>query len=120
GEVLLRKPDIADAPDAAAHPLRGALRFERAGVRMEGRWVLRDIDLEVPAGTTLGIVGATGAGKSMLLRLVGRMRDPDAGRVCIDGHDLRTLKLEALRRAVVYVPQETLLFSMALRANITL
>jgi ATP-binding cassette subfamily B multidrug efflux pump len=120
GEVLLRKPDIADAPGAIATPLRGAIRYERVGVRVEERWVLREIDLDVPAGTTLGVVGATGAGKSTLLSLLGRVRDPDAGRVVIDGHDLCELRLDALRRAVAYVPQETLLFGMALRHNITL
>jgi ATP-binding cassette subfamily B multidrug efflux pump len=120
GEVLLRRPDIADAPDALALPLAGDLRFESVGVRVQGRWVLRDVDLEVPAGTTLGIVGATGSGKSTLLSLIGRVRDPDAGRVTFDGHDLRTLKLAALRSAVAYVPQETLLFGMTLRENITL
>jgi ATP-binding cassette subfamily B protein len=120
GTVLLRKPDITDAPDALCVPLQGAIRFEGVGVRMEGRWVLRDITLDVPAGTTLGIVGPTGAGKSTLLSLVGRIRDPDTGRVCIDGHDIRHLKLAALRRAIAYVPQDTLLFSMTLRDNITL
>jgi ATP-binding cassette subfamily B multidrug efflux pump len=120
GEILLRRPDIADAPDAIALPLAGDLRFEGVGVRVQGRWVLRDIDIAVPAGTTLGIVGATGAGKSTLLSLIGRVRDPDAGRVTIDGHDLRALKLASLRSAVAYVPQETLLFGMSLRANITL
>jgi ATP-binding cassette subfamily B protein len=120
GTVLLRKPDITNAPDALCVPLQGAIRFEGVGVRMEGRWVLRDITLDVPAGTTLGIVGPTGAGKSTLLSLVGRIRDPDTGRVCIDGHDIRHLKLAALRRAIAYVPQDTLLFSMTLRDNITL
>ncbi|HEU5101815.1 MAG TPA: ABC transporter ATP-binding protein [Roseiflexaceae bacterium] len=120
GEVLLRRPDIADAPDAIPLPLAGDLRFEGVGVRVQGHWVLHDIDLTVPSGTTLGIVGATGAGKSTLIGLVGRVRDPDAGRLTLDGHDLRKLKLESLRRAVAYVPQETLLFGMSLRANITL
>jgi ATP-binding cassette subfamily B protein len=120
GEVLLRRPDIADAPDAIALPLAGDLRFEGVGVRVGGSWVLRDVDITVPAGTTLGIVGATGAGKSTLIGLVGRVRDPEAGRITLDGHDLRKLKLESLRRAVAYVPQETLLFGMSLRANITL
>jgi ATP-binding cassette, subfamily B, multidrug efflux pump len=120
GEVLLRRSDIADAPDAIALPLAGDLRFEGVGVRVGGNWVLRDIDVTVPAGTTLGIVGATGAGKSTLIGLVGRVRDPEAGRITLDGHDLRQLKLESLRRAVAYVPQETLLFGMSLRANITL
>jgi ATP-binding cassette subfamily B protein len=90
------------------------------GVRHEGRWVLREIELDIPAGTTLGIVGATGAGKSTLLGLVARVRDPDTGRVCLDGHDLRELRLDCLRRAMAYVPQESLLFSMSLRDNVAL
>lgn len=118
GEVLLRQPNIADAPDALDLAAEGALRFERAGVRHQGRWVLRDITLDVPAGTTLGIVGATGAGKSTLLSLLSRVYDPDAGRVLLDGHDIRGVKLAALRRAIGYVPQETLLFGMSLRENI--
>src|SRR5690606_29258168 len=73
-----------------------------------------------PAGTTLGIVGPTGSGKSMLIGLLGRIHDPDEGRVLIDGYDLRELKLSTLRQAVVYVPQESLLFSMPLRGNIAL
>src|SRR4029450_3863528 len=59
GEILLRRPDIADAPGAITLPPAGDLRLEGVGVRVQGRWVLRDIDLAVPAGTTLGIVGST-------------------------------------------------------------
>lgn len=118
GEILLRQPAIADSPDAIDLPIRGALRLEGAGVRHEGRWVLRDITLDVPAGTTLGIVGATGAGKTTLLSLIGRVVDPDEGRVLVDGHDIRDIKLATLRRAIGYVPQETLLFGMSLRENI--
>ncbi|KPV48483.1 ABC transporter, partial [Kouleothrix aurantiaca] len=66
----------------------------------------------------VGIVGATGAGKSTLLSLIGRVRDPDSGRILLDEHDLRKVKLAALRRALGYVPQETLLFGMSLRDNI--
>jgi ATP-binding cassette subfamily B protein len=120
GVVVRRWPAIVDAPDALNIPLHGAISFEQVGVRASGRWVLRGLDLHVPAGTTLGIVGATGAGKSTLLSLLGRLRDPDEGRVCVDGHDVRGLKMKALRRAVVFVPQETLLFSMPLRDNIAL
>jgi ATP-binding cassette subfamily B multidrug efflux pump len=120
GEVLRRRPAVADAPDAISVPVRGHLRFEGAGVRYEGRWALRGIDLDIPAGSTLGVVGATGAGKSTLLSLVARVRDPDEGRATLDGHDLRALRLDALRRAIAYVPQESLLFSMSLRDNITL
>ena len=118
GELLIRRPAVADAPGAISPPIRGELRLEGVGVRLEGRWVLRDVSLSVPAGTTLGVVGASGAGKSSLLSLLGRVRDPDAGRVLIDGHDARQLSLATLRKAVAYVPQETLLFSMALRDNL--
>lgn len=119
GEVLMRQPRVADASDALSPAIRGQIRLEGVGVRLGGRWVLRDIDLDIPAGTTLGIVGATGAGKSTLLSLLGRVRDADEGHVCIDGHDVRQLRLADLRRSVAVVPQETLLFGMTLRENIT-
>ncbi|MCC6455401.1 MAG: ABC transporter ATP-binding protein [Caldilineaceae bacterium] len=122
GEVLHRWPKIADSDKARNAKLSGNVRFENVGVWAEdqGRWALREIDLEVPAGTTLGIVGPTGSGKSMLISLLGRIHDPDEGRILIDGHDLRDLKLATLREAVVYVPQESLLFTMPLRDNIAL
>jgi ATP-binding cassette subfamily B protein len=122
GEVLHLWPKIVDSENARDAQLTGNLRFENVGVWVEdqNRWALRNINLEVPAGTTLGIVGPTGSGKSMLISLLGRVHDPDEGRVLIDGIDLRDLKLSALRQAVVYVPQESLLFSMPLRNNIIL
>jgi ATP-binding cassette subfamily B multidrug efflux pump len=122
GEVLRRRPRIVDAPDAMAHMPSGDICFEHVGVRAagDGRWIVRDINLRVPAGTSLGIVGSTGAGKSTLLSLIGRLRDPDEGRITIGGVDIRRIRLETLRRHVVYVPQEPMLFSMTLRDNITL
>ena len=119
GEVLLRRPDIADAPEAITTPIRGDLRLERVGVRTGDRWILQDISVDIPAGTTLGIVGATGSGKSTLRSLLGRVRDPDAGQVYVDGVDARQYRLKHLRQAFALVPQETLLFSMPLRDNIT-
>lgn len=122
GELLHRWPKIVDSSDAIAPELVGNIRFDDVGVWAEdqNRWALRHIDLEIEAGTTVGIVGATGAGKSMLISLLGRIHDPDEGSVSIDGYDLREMKLSTLRRNVVYVPQETLLFSMPLRGNISL
>lgn len=123
GELLHRWPKITDSAHAReVTDLRGALRFEDVGVWAEDqqRWVLRHINLEIPAGTTLGIVGPTGAGKSMLISLLGRIHDPDEGRILIDGIDLRDIKLASLRQTVVYVPQESLLFTMPLRSNIVL
>ncbi len=118
--VLLREPRIADAPDARDMDIRGAVSMRGAGLKASGRWVLHDIDFDVPAGSTVGIVGPTGAGKSTLLSLIARVQDPQAGQVLIDGVDVRSIALGSLRGAMAIVPQETLLFSMSLRDNITL
>jgi ATP-binding cassette, subfamily B, multidrug efflux pump len=83
------------------------------------RWVLRNISFTVPRGSSLAIVGATGAGKTTLVNLLARVRNPDEGQVLIDGRDIRELPLEDLRRAVGYVPQDTFLFSVPLRENVT-
>jgi ATP-binding cassette subfamily B protein len=122
GDVLRRRPRIVDSPDAITHMPSGDICFEGVGVRAsgDGPWIVRDINLRVPAGATIGIVGATGSGKSTLLSLVGRVRDPDEGRLTIGGVDIRSIRLETLRRYVAYVPQEPLLFSMSVRDNITL
>ncbi len=124
GEVLLRDPGIGDpkTPITTAAPLTGDLRFENVGIYAsdQERWVLRNINLHLPAGSTLGIVGPTGSGKSLLTNLLGRIHDPREGTVRLDGRDLRNLPLATLRQAVVYVPQESLLFSMSLRNNIAL
>ena len=82
------------------------------------RWVLRDINFGVEAGKTVAVVGSTGAGKSSLASLVGRVYDPTEGSVKLKGVDVRLLPLEELRSEIVYVPQETVLFSLALRENI--
>jgi ATP-binding cassette subfamily B protein len=81
-------------------------------------WALRDVDLHVPPGQTLALVGATGAGKSTFAKLVARFYDPQAGRVLVDGHDLRGVRQQALRRQLGIVPQEGYLFSGSVRENI--
>jgi ATP-binding cassette subfamily B protein len=80
--------------------------------------VLRHISFTVPYGTSLALVGATGVGKTTLVNLLARVRDPDEGQVLIDGQDVRTLPLDDLRRAIGYVPQDTFLFSVPLRENV--
>jgi ATP-binding cassette, subfamily B, multidrug efflux pump len=82
-------------------------------------WVLRHISFTIPRGSSLAIVGATGAGKTTLVNLLARVRDPDEGAVLIDGHDIRELPLDQLRRGIGYVPQDTFLFSVPLRENVT-
>jgi ATP-binding cassette subfamily B protein len=81
-------------------------------------WALEDIDLHVPPGQTLALVGATGAGKSTFAKLIARFYDPQRGAVSVDGHDLRTVRQEALRRQLGIVPQEGFLFSGSVRENI--
>ena len=93
--------------------------FQYPGAEERG-WVLQGISFKVAPGSSLAIVGATGAGKSTLVDLIARVYDPDRGGVLIDGVDIRQLSLEDLRRAVGFVPQETFLFSETLRRNILL
>jgi len=93
---------------------------ERAGAGQlpAGSWALEDVDLHVPPGQTLALVGATGAGKSTFAKLVARFYDPQQGRVLVDGHDLRDMRQQALRRQLGIVPQEGFLFSGSVRENI--
>ncbi|MEN9791090.1 MAG: hypothetical protein RLZZ63_748 [Gemmatimonadota bacterium] len=83
-----------------------------------GRTILHDITLSIPAGTTLGVVGATGSGKSALLELLPRLADPTQGIIRLDGVDLRDLPLATLRDEIGFVPQESLLFSETIRDNL--
>jgi ATP-binding cassette, subfamily B, multidrug efflux pump len=84
----------------------------------EVRWVLRDISFTAPAGSTIGVVGATGSGKSALMDLIPRLYDPQQGEVLIDGVPIRELALDDLRREIGYVPQESFLFSDTIRSNL--
>ena len=107
-------------------PVRGGRALEFRGVGFHypprdgdaPRWVLRDVSFTVPAGATVGLVGATGSGKSALLDLVPRLFDPQEGEVLLDGIPVRHLPLADLRGAIGYVPQESLLFSEPLMANL--
>jgi ATP-binding cassette subfamily B protein len=98
--------------------LPGAERSSVVG-RRSSEWVLRHISFTVERGSSLAIVGATGVGKTTLVNLLARVRDPDEGQVLIDGRDIRELPLDDLRRAIGYVPQDTFLFSVPLRENVT-
>lgn len=102
-------------------PLAEGLRFDHVDFRYgTGEQVLYDLDLTIPRGHTVAFVGATGAGKSTIVKLLGRFYDPTAGAVRWDGVDLRELSLTDLRKRIAYVPQETFLFSQTLGANIAL
>lgn len=118
-EVLARKPAVADAPGVEPLPgVRGALRFEDVSFGYFNHPVLHDISIDVPAGATLAIVGATGSGKTTLVNLIARVYDVRAGRITIDGHDVREIPLEQLHRSVAFVPQESFLFSATLQENV--
>jgi ATP-binding cassette, subfamily B, bacterial len=93
-------------------------REEPAAGLPDDAWALRDVDLHVPPGQTLALVGSTGAGKSTFAKLVARFYDPQKGRVLVDGHDLRGVQQRALRRQLGIVPQEGFLFSGSVRENV--
>jgi ATP-binding cassette, subfamily B, bacterial len=122
-ELLDESPDVVDRRGALTlRRLDGRLDFEHVsfcyGEGEEAVWALRDVDLYVPAGQTVALVGATGAGKSTLAKLVARFYDPTEGRVLVDGHDLRDVRARSLRSQLGVVPQEGFLFSGTIRENI--
>jgi ATP-binding cassette subfamily B protein len=118
-QVLGRKPLIADTADvASAPPIRGGIRFERVSFGYFTKQILEDVSLDVPAGTTVAIVGATGSGKTTLANLIARVYDVRGGRVSIDGIDVRDIPLQQLHEAVAFVPQESFLFSTTLEENV--
>ena len=120
-ELLETEPDMVDAPGAIdPDTLRGEIEMRDVWFSYadDDEWALRDVDLHVPAGQTLALVGATGAGKSTFAKLVARFYDPQRGEVLVDGHDLRELRQQALRRQLGIVPQEGFLFSGTVRENI--
>ncbi|HVB31584.1 MAG TPA: ABC transporter ATP-binding protein [Gemmatimonadaceae bacterium] len=126
-DVLDAEPTIVSP--AAPRPLPAAatgrtIEFRRVGFHYPvaddaaPRWVLRDVSFTVPAGATVGVVGATGSGKSALLDLVPRVFDPQEGEILIDGVPLAALDLDAWRREIGYVPQESFLFSESIGRNL--
>jgi ABC-type multidrug transport system fused ATPase/permease subunit len=119
-ELLDEEPDVADRADAEELPrVRGEIRFDDVTFSYGGDALALDhVSLDVPPGQTLALVGATGAGKSTLAKLVARFYDPDEGRVLIDGHDLRDVTERSLRSQLGIVPQESFLFSGTIRDNI--
>jgi ATP-binding cassette subfamily B protein len=141
-DLLDTAPDMVDSPDAIdPGTLKGEIEMDGvwfsyaddtdfevgSAMRNETRgqpgvggvdWAMRDIDLRVPAGQTLALVGTTGAGKSTFAKLVARFYDPQRGRVLVDGHDLHGMQQQALRRQLGIVPQEGFLFSGSVRENI--
>jgi ATP-binding cassette, subfamily B, bacterial len=122
-DLLDTRPDMVDRPEAIdPGRLRGEIRLEDVwfsyGSGEDEGWALRDLDLHIPAGQTVALVGETGAGKSTLAKLVARFYDPQRGSVLVDGYDVRELQASALRGQLGIVPQEGFLFSGTIRENI--
>jgi ABC-type multidrug transport system fused ATPase/permease subunit len=119
-DVLVQEPEVADRRGATElDRIRGHVRFD--GVRFAygtGPEVLHGIDLDVAAGTTVALVGHTGAGKSTIAKLLARFYDPTEGAITIDGADLREVRQESLRRQLGIVPQEGFLFAGTIAENI--
>ncbi|MGH3061873.1 MAG: ABC transporter ATP-binding protein, partial [Gaiellaceae bacterium] len=119
-EVLDEEPQVVDRPDARPLPqIEGRVRFDDVVFGYgDGPEILHGIDLDVPAGTTVALVGHTGAGKSTIAKLLARFYDPREGRITIDEHDLRDITQESLRRQLGIVPQEGFLFAGTVHENI--
>jgi ABC-type multidrug transport system fused ATPase/permease subunit len=119
-ELLDEEPELSDPPDAVRlDRLRGEIDFDAVTFSYgAGPPALADVELHVPPGQTVALVGATGAGKSTFAKLVARFYDPTQGRVLVDGHDLRTVAADSLRSQMGIVPQEAFLFSGTIGDNI--
>jgi subfamily B ATP-binding cassette protein MsbA len=118
-QVFDTVPEIQEKKNAAVlPPVSGAVRFEHVTFGYDAHPVLRDINLEVPAGEIIAIVGMTGAGKTSLVNLIPRFYDVTEGRIMIDGHDIRDVTLRSLRSQISLVSQQTILFNDSVRNNI--
>ncbi len=120
-ETLDSRPTITDRPGAVALPsIRGEVRFDDVRFAFPGtkRNALEGMSFAAPAGSVTALIGETGSGKSALLSLIPRFYDVSAGRVLVDGQDVREVKLDSLRRQIGIVLQETFLFSITIRENI--
>jgi ATP-binding cassette subfamily B protein len=116
--ILDTEPEIRDAPGARRVAVDGNLTFDRVTFSYGREPVLHAIEIEVPAGNCLALVGESGGGKSTTAKLVGRFYDPDDGAVRVDGHDLREVELRAYRRQLGVVLQDPFLFSGTIADNI--
>jgi ATP-binding cassette, subfamily B, multidrug efflux pump len=124
-EILVEKPGIADGPEVkitgsgpGIKEFEGEIEFRNLDFAYNGKPVLHNVNLRIPAGSSLAIVGPTGSGKTTLVSLIPRIYDAAAGSVLIDGRPVREYSLEFLRGNIGFIPQETFLFSESVRENI--
>jgi len=119
-EIMHEEPEIKDAPGAQDRQIVGEIEFRGLNFSYESKQVLHNLNLRVPAGSSLAIVGPTGSGKTTLVSLIPRIYDAEPSMVLIDGRPIRDYSLASLRRSIGFVPQETFLFSDRIRENIAL
>ncbi len=119
-EILQEQPEIKDGDEARDRPVEGEIEFRGLNFSYDGKPVLRDLNLKIPAGSSMAIVGPTGSGKTTLVSLIPRIYDAAPGMVLVDGRPIREFSLASLRKNVGFVPQETFLFSDRIRENIAL
>jgi ATP-binding cassette subfamily B protein len=119
-EIMREEPEIKDAPGAQDREIEGEIEFRGLNFSYEGKQILHDLNLRVPAGSSLAIVGPTGSGKTTLVSLIPRIYDAESGTVLIDDRPIRDYSLASLRKSIGFVPQETFLFSDRIRENIAL
>ena len=119
-EIMNEQPEIKDEPAARDREVEGEIEFRGLNFSYEGKPVLHDLDLRIPAGTSMAIVGPTGSGKTTLVNLIPRIYDAAPGMVLIDGRPIREFSVASLRKNIGFVPQETFLFSDRIRENIAL
>ena len=119
-EVMDTEPEIKEKPDSLTLPkLKGHVKFENVSFSYEkGRPTLKNITFEAKLKETVALLGATGSGKSTIIRLIPRFYDVSSGKITIDGYDVRNVKLKPLREQIGIVAQETFLFSMTIKENI--
>jgi len=117
-EIIEERSEIQDSPQAKTLEMAGEIEFRNLSFGYDGKEVLHDVNLSIPAGSSLAIVGPTGSGKTTLVSLIPRIYDARPGTVLIDGRPIREYTLASLRRSIGFVPQETFLFSDRIRENI--
>lgn len=123
-EILVERPEIEDGPEVAAAgktqpaPIAGEIEFRNLNFAYNGVAVLKNVNLRIPTGSSLAVVGPTGSGKTTLVSLIPRIYDAAPGSVLIDGRPIREFPLDHLRHSIGFVPQETFLFSETIRENI--
>jgi len=119
-EILDNVPEVQDDAntDYSLRTVKGEIEFRNVSLTYSGRKVLDDVSFKIEAGESLGITGRTGAGKTLIVNLITRVIDPDAGQILIDGVDHRRYPVEVLRRFIGLVPQEPFLFSVSIAENI--